>query len=147
MEQIEIDEWRGERGLADVNRDAPIVLTRNYGQVVTPPGQEAEVATAVVDALGEWDECLLWIEEWGIWPSSEDWPKYYAERGAHGERRTLDKAPGHLFSRDQRPDLLRFLQLVLENAWEAQVLPVAGDRSNGRRAHVSHDEFVDVFSE
>ncbi|HEX3109502.1 MAG TPA: hypothetical protein VHU41_10445 [Thermoanaerobaculia bacterium] len=145
LELNQIDEWCTEHGIAELNRHAPVLLTRAYGKSVTPPGQEADVAVAVVDALGEWDECLLWIEEWGVWPSSEDWPKFYAARGAHGERRSLENAPGHLFSWNERPDLIQFLQLVLENAWNAEIVQLA-QPPNGKRAFVSHDEYVDVFT-
>ncbi len=148
LEGNQIEEWCRDNGLVPwkrAPRDQAPLMSRAYGQAVTPEGQEAEVATAVVEALGEWDECLLWVKQWGIWGCSEDWPKFYAERGTHGERRSLEKAPGHLFSWSERSGLLRFLQLVLENAWDAEVLSVLHRRSNGKRAFASHDEFVDVF--
>jgi hypothetical protein len=51
----------------------------------------------LIDSLGKWDEYLAWITLWGVWPSGEDWPEFYAWRGALGERRSLDIAPGHRF--------------------------------------------------
>lgn len=147
LENSQIDEWRvqheallGESAAQSMSS----LMTRSYGQAVEPRGQEAEVAAAAIKELGDWDECLLVVKSWGIWPSSEDWPKYYAERGAHGERRSLDVAPGHLFAKPEEPALLRFLQIVLENAWDAEALPASGGRFNGRRLVVSHDEFVEV---
>ena len=121
-------------------------MSRLFGQSVNPPGQEEDVATAAVEALGQWQECLLWIKLWSIWPSSEDWPMYYAERGSQGERRSLEIAPGHLFTAGERGLLLRFVQLVLENAWEAEAYPIVGSIPNGRRLFVSHDEFIEITS-
>src|SRR5213076_1176077 len=45
-------------------------------------------------------------------------------RGARGERRALEKAPGHLFERVDQEDCLRFLAQVMENAWDADVIVV-----------------------
>jgi hypothetical protein len=145
LEASQIDEWRVQHDALLVEpapRSTSVIMTRAYGDAAEPRGQEAEVAAAAIQELGNWDECLLVVKSWGIWPSSEDWPKYYAERGAHGERRSLDVAPGHLFARSEEPVFLRFLQIVLENAWDAEALPASGRRFNGRQLVVSHDELV-----
>jgi hypothetical protein len=99
-----------------------------------------------VRALGSWDECLLWITLVGVWPSGEDWPAFYAWRGARGERRSLDVAPGYLFSEGEEDLLHAVLAQTFENAWDAYVLPVARSASPSMRARVSHDEWVEVQS-
>src|SRR5215467_12367126 len=43
------------------------------------------------------EACLLWVTDWGIWTSSENWHLYYRLRQSYGEQRLLDEAPGHLF--------------------------------------------------
>jgi len=148
IEDVEIDEWCAEHGIdPTVSRhDDDLVLCREYfGQAVHPRGQEARVARAAIESVGQWDECLLWITQWGIWGSSEDWPKYYAARGANGERRFLEKAPGHLFTKAEGDALELFLTLVLENAWDACVLAAKDQQTTARRVLVSHDEFVEVI--
>ena len=80
---------------------------------------------------------------WGVWPSSEDWPCYYAARGARGERRSLHEAPGHWFGPDEGAALTEFLTLAMENGWDAFVLTAREGRI-GRLAQVSHDEWVEV---
>jgi hypothetical protein len=40
-------------------------------------GEEAAAAEDLVTRLGEWDECLVVITLWNVWPSSEDWPTFY----------------------------------------------------------------------
>ena len=145
LEDNQIAEWYSEHALPPSNSiGQAIVMKRLFGQSVDPPGQEADITAAAVEALGHWEECLLWIKQWGVWPSSEDWPRYYAERGAQGERRSLEIAPGHLFAAAERGLLLRFLQLILENAWEAEAYAVAGGTPNGRRLFISHDEFIEI---
>lgn len=107
-------------------------------------GREPGLAEDAVAALGSWDECLLWITEWGVWPSTEDWPRYYAARGALRERRSLETAPGQLFGLSERALLVEFLTQVMENGWDAWVLPTLGDRSLGRRVEISHDEWIEL---
>lgn len=148
IETIEIEEWFVERGVEPNahSEDDVVVLRRYFGQAVNPLGQERDVAALAAAALGEWDECLLWVTLWGIWGSSEDWPTYYAARGTMGEKRSLEQAPGHVFERQDRAAFEEFLRLVMENAWDASVVPVNDGKSTGRRMKVSHDEFVEVLS-
>jgi len=50
---------------------------------------------------------LLWISEWGIWPSSENWHLYYKLRQSYGNQQLLWEAPGHLFLEHEAEDLGR----------------------------------------
>jgi hypothetical protein len=80
----------------------------------------------------------------GIWSSTEDWPAYYAARGGHDERRSLEVAPGHVFEWTEREELIRFLTMVMEYGWDAEVFPVVQGRPSSRRVFVSHDEWAEV---
>jgi hypothetical protein len=84
---------------------------------------------------------LLWVTEWGIWPSSENWHLYYKLRQGYGDLRLLHEAPGHLFLEYEAEDLSSFLQLSMLNGWGGYVLTHA----NYVNAFFSHDEFIDLF--
>jgi hypothetical protein len=86
---------------------------------------------------------LLWITEWGIWPSSENWHLYYKLRQSYGDHRLLHEAPGHLFLEHESEDLASFLQLAILNGWGGYFL--AG--SNHVNAFFSHDEYIDFYAE
>jgi hypothetical protein len=86
---------------------------------------------------------LLWVTEWGIWPSSENWHLYYRLRRSHGDHRLLDEAPGHLFLGYEAEDLASFLQLSILNGWGGYVLTHA----NYANAFFSHDEYLDFYSD
>jgi len=109
-------------------------------------GREPAVAAAAVRALGMWDECLVWVTAWGVWPSGEDWPRFYAWRGAHGERRSLDATPGHLFRGEELTELEGMLTQVMENGWDATVLSSRDGMATDRRLVISHDEWIEVRS-
>jgi hypothetical protein len=85
---------------------------------------------------------LLWVTEWGIWPSSENWHLYYRLRHSHGDHRLLHEAPGHLFLEYEAEDLTSFLQLSMLNGWGGYVLPHA----NYANMFFSHDEYMDFYS-
>ena len=108
-------------------------------------GREPAAADACLGALGDWDECLLWITETGIWPSSEDWPTFYAARGSRGEPGSLSYKPAQAFARGEEDDLRLFVQLVLENGWDAHLLPMHR-RHSDRRFWFSHDGIIELQS-
>ena len=146
----EIWQWCVERGivLEEGARPADDPLLDHRGRWLYATGErstrEAAVAADCVRALGTWDECLLWITVVGVWPSGEDWPAFYAWRGARGEKRSVEVAPGYLFEA-REDDLLReVLTQVMENAWDAFVLPASGGARAPLRARISHDEWVEV---
>src|SRR5262245_55521871 len=65
---------------------------------------------------------LLWITEWGIWPSSENWHLYYRLRGTYGDNRLLHETPGHLFLEHESEDFASFLELAMLNGWGGYIL-------------------------
>jgi hypothetical protein len=152
-------DWCREHGVAldgdDADTPVPITLAddpalsrraRVFYAEGQRSGRERVVAAAAVDALGAWDECLVWLTGWGVWASGEDWPRFYAWRGAHGERRSLEAAPGHLFRTGEVAQLEELLGQILENGWDAALLPARGGTATDRRVVTSHDEWVDVRS-
>ena len=88
------------------------------------------------------DPALVWITEWGIWGSSENWHLYYKLRQSYGDPRLLHEAPGHLFLGHESEDLASFLQLAMLNGWGGYILTQV-DYVN---AFFSHDEYIDFFA-
>ena len=85
---------------------------------------------------------LLWLTEWKVWPSSENWHLYYKLRQSYGDRTLLPDAPGHLFLGNETEDFTSFLQIAMLNGWGGYVLMEA-DRVN---AFFSNDEYIDFFA-
>jgi putative intracellular protease/amidase len=85
---------------------------------------------------GQPDDVLLWVTAWGIWPSSDHPPLAQALRQAHGEKRGLAGAPGHLFSANETDAALSFLVIAVLFLWDAYLLAADGSVS----LFVSHDE-------
>jgi hypothetical protein len=85
---------------------------------------------------------LLWITEWGIWGSSENWHLYSKLREVCGDTRLLHESPGHYFLDYEMSELASFLQIAMLNGWGGYVLTEA-DYVN---VFFSHDEYMDFFS-
>jgi hypothetical protein len=153
LEANELTRWCRERDVAVLEDQRPLDVATlvKRGRVpftfsVHSSSARPQFVRACLDALGEWDECLLWITQTGVWPSSEDWPAFYALRGQLGEKRSVEIAPGQLFSRNEEATLECFVVAVVANAWDAYILPVAGDLPTDRRLFLSHDEWAEVES-
>src|SRR5690348_82007 len=97
----------------------------------------------IATALTNRQPVLLWITEWGIWPSSENWHLYYKLRQSYGDHGLLHEAPGHLFLEHESEDLASFLQLSILNGWGGYFLPSRNDV----RAFFSHDEYIDFYAD
>ena len=136
----ECEEWlRGrERQKPDAVSDA-LVERVSYPR---DPYRMFFVAHWIARSLTYRQPTLLWITEWGIWPSSENWHLYYKLRHSYGDLRLLQEAPGHLFLEHESEDFASFLQIAMLNGWGGYVLTHA-DYVN---AFFSHDEYIDFFA-
>lgn len=150
-ENIENCDWCKQRGLS-IERATDIEYASlqhcvNYGfEEEGRLVRTREASQSLLKTIGEWDEILVWITQWEVWPSSEDWPDYYNWRGQRNEKRSLWKAPGHLFGKSEQSDLSELLIKIMDNGWDAHVLICHGQSIDDIRAFVSHDGFFDVFS-
>ena len=152
LELNEIAEWCVERGIPLEGWTRPAVdeklsnSARAQFAAGKRSGRESAFAAAIVRAIGRWDECLLWVTLTGVWASGENWPAYYAMRGQHGEQRSLETATGHWFDHTEQGELIGYLTLVMENGWDAHLLPSVGGQAASTRGEISHDEWVELRS-
>jgi hypothetical protein len=150
LEDNQICAWAEAQGLAcgDAFEALLPVLPSVYRQVYAngrKSGHETAAAGDLVTRLGSWDECLVVITLWGVWASSEDWPKFYAWRGARNECRSLQVAPGHRFDEGERILLTELITLIMENAWDADILCSRSGRADRVRGKISHDEWYEIM--
>jgi hypothetical protein len=135
-----------ETWLCDRQRRKPDTIPGMRVERIEYPAEHYQVfffAHWVASELTYRRPTLLFITEWGIWPSSENWHLYYKIRQTYGENRLLHEAPGHLFLEHETEDLASFLQLSMLNGWGGYVLTDA----NYVNAFFSHDEYFDFFTE
>jgi hypothetical protein len=141
MTHEQCERWLRDRQRALPQRQAGVNVERfSYPP---KPGRLRFVAHWIATSIGYRMPILLWMTEWGIWPSSENWHLYYKLRQSQGDHRLLQDAPGHLFLDFESEDLASYLQLAMLNGWGGYLLTEA----NYVNAFFSHDEYIDFFAE
>ena len=135
----ECETWLSGRG-----RTKPDATPGTEAERITyPPGAHRLyfIADWIATNLTYSQPTLLWITEWGIWGSSENWHLYYKLRQTYGDQRLLHEAPGHLFLEYEAEDLTSFLEVAMLNGWGGYILTGA----NYQNAFFSHDEYIKFF--
>jgi len=159
LETNEVWEWYRNHGMAEeVDADGrhtvrPAAVSKlpfderlEFNTRGNAPGLR-DVAERALRAAGSWQECLVVYVLWGIWSSAEDWPRFYAWRGHHGVRLSLEDAPGHLFLISELPELTELLTQTFEFGWECHVFFSLGDSSIRSHVFVSHDGWLRIQSD
>jgi len=136
----ECDQWL--RGRERLKPDETPGLKSKRVIYPSEPYRFFYVALWIARSLTYRQPTLLWITEWGIWPSTENWHLYYRLRQPHGDSRLLHEVPGHLFLEHESEELASFLQAAMLNGWGGYVLTHA----NYVNAFFSHDEFIDFYA-
>lgn len=132
-----------EKWLKDRSRVLPDIDPKNerFFSIMTKENRAYATAHWIASTLTFRESVLVWITEWAIWPSSENWHIYYAMRQLHGDYRELHEAPGHLFLPFEMESLASFLQIALLNGWGGYILTSA-DYAN---MFFSHDEYINFY--
>jgi hypothetical protein len=94
--ELECEEWLSgrERKKPDA---VPEIPTEQISYPPTPH-RIHYLAHWIASSLAYRMETLLWITEWRIWGSSENWHLYYKLRQSYGDLRLLHEALGTFFS-------------------------------------------------
>lgn len=144
----ECAEWCTGHGIQLGSDGLPERYPPNTGGVVAfylpeTPGQLTWLCRFVSLSLKPRRECLLWVKEFSIFPSSENLHLYYRLRQSYGDLRLLHEANGHLFLDYEEADLASFLQIGIVNGWDMHVFPaLAYGEPDTARAVICHDEWI-----
>ena len=95
---------------------------------------------AIESALQPRHDCLLWVTDWGLFPSNENHHLYYRLRQSYGDVRLLHEAPGHLCLDYERPEVVTLIHLCILFGWDIHLIPSVGYG----RAFVCHDEWAEI---
>jgi hypothetical protein len=89
---------------------------------------------------------MLWIKEFGTFPSAENLHLYYRVRQSYGDRRLLKEAPGHSFVEHDDADLQTFLLMGIVNGWEMHLFTKSAAEPSPARAVIAHDnEWIALY--
>lgn len=102
-------------------------------------GRKTALARALSHLLDSSGMGLLWITEWGVFPSSENMALFDGYRRSLGDDRPLHAAPGHLFDAHERKEVECLIGLALYFFWDASIFD-----AGSIWLELSHDEVFSV---
>ena len=85
-------------------------------------------------------QCLVWVTDWGIFPSNENMQLFYRFRQSYGNNKLLSEAPGHLCLPNERDEIVSLIWLCALQGWDVHVMPDTGSSS----IFISHDEWFEL---
>lgn len=153
----EVSEWYRENNLDNyvdskgLTYDKPILPNFLHSDKLifntqgNAPHQDIVVEN-IISGMPEWSECLVVLTLVGVWPSAEDWPRFYKWRGKNGSRFSVNDAPGHLFYYSDIIELKELLTQIFEFGWEGYVLFKSKESNVDTIVFVSHDGWLEVKS-
>jgi hypothetical protein len=100
-------------------------------------GRRVWLARFLLSLLDPFDEVLMQIGDWGVWPLAQHMPLFRRFRQAFGEVRPLIEVPGQIFAPTEKEDAESILIICVLFLWNCYVLPDRGDVA----LFVSHDEY------
>jgi hypothetical protein len=140
ISKTEAQNWCKSKGIPLDERNLPQIDKNKLGSFKIPKdsGQKIAMARGHFEHFRSEKEILIWITEWGIWPSSERMHIFERLRTSYGEKRNLKEAPGNIFNQAEFEDALSLLTLATIFFWDCYVLNGKGDKM----IFYSHDEYV-----
>jgi hypothetical protein len=107
----------------------------------TDSGAKVSMARFLFSLVTPDPETLILIDDWAVWPSSQQMPLFTRFRQALGESRPLIESPGHLVAATDSDDAISIIATSLLFIWDCY-----GISSSGRDAfYISYDEYC-VFA-
>jgi hypothetical protein len=108
------------------------------------PDSGAKTALArFLSSLFMWrptSEAVIYISEWGVWPSSENFELFDPYRLSKGEARSLSDASVHVFDSADVESFVSILCMILYFVWDAEIFDAEGKCL----ITISHDEWLEI---
>ena len=133
--------WAARRGFSiDASFGHPIasdLAAPVWFNIPSDAGARVALARMLWETVGQTaPEVLVWVTEWGVWPSGECPPLVTAARRGLGAQQDLAESPGHLVRLGETHAGLAIFTLAILSLWDCWVLS-----TNQAALFVSHDEY------
>lgn len=124
-----------------------VAMTRAYSYsasylVPNDAGKKTALARELISSIDSSGEGLLWVTEWGVFPSCENMALFDGYRRSLREERPLRAAPGHVFEDADVREMECVLDLALYFFWDVSVIDAGASW-----LRISHDEVVTISAQ
>jgi hypothetical protein len=136
--------WLSQRGLLDSTGEPSFSEFFEVIDFAIPvdSGRKTALSRILASFFETDDEALLWINEFGIWESSEDRYLFQGFRRSLGESSPLHEKPGHVFSKGDLDAVRSLIAMTLYFVWGGILFSPA----KGVAIKISHDEFITLYA-
>ena len=143
IDKYETMTWLAERGLTTSTGELVFTEFLSPSRFVIPvdSGEKTALSKTITSFFDFEDEALLWINEFGVWPSSEDRYLFEGFRQSLGEYSPLYEKPGHIFSNKDLEAVKALIAMVLYFCWGAVIVSI----SRSFIFKISHDEIIYLY--
>ena len=133
----EAAEWCTNHGLALGAQRFPAQPAKvDTFRIPEDAGAKIALVAGDLHGLSDASEILVWVAQWGVWPSSERQHIFDRFRLSYGERRGLHEVPAFLFERGEFEDAVSCATLGVLFLWDIHVLAP----QEAAHLYYSHDE-------
>jgi len=143
IDKEETIRWLSQRGLLDPTGKPSFSKFFQVMDFAIPvdSGRKTALSRIIVSFFEYDDEALLWINEFGIWESSEDRYLFQGFRRSLGESSPLHEKPGHVFSKGDLEATRSLVAMTLYFVWGGILFSPAKNLA----IKISHDEFITIY--
>ena len=135
----EASEWCRKHGIAINNSGVPDVREDiGVEDFIIPEdaGQRVALAKELLARLPSNDACLIWLDDWDVWPSGQWHHLFERFRLSYGCDEPLIKFPAHLIQSKDTDAVTSIFVYALLMLWDCYVI-----KDCGSWIFLSHDEF------
>jgi hypothetical protein len=95
-----------------------------------------------IAAFFDKNEILLYINEFGIWPSSENMYLFDGYRKSIGIENKIYEKPSHIINKNENIEFYCILDMILYFFMGCMIIPI---ENQNEIITISHDEFIDIY--
>ncbi|MBP7253713.1 MAG: hypothetical protein KBA75_09545 [Alphaproteobacteria bacterium] len=111
--------------------------TKKQFEIPTDAGKRIALVKELTEPFRANNKTLIWITDWGGWPSSERQHIFYRLRAPYSCDALLVDQQGQVFGREEFEDMVSCVTLGVTFLWDVCVLTPL----NTRTLFFSHDEY------
>lgn len=139
LTKAECKKWCLNNQIPLSSYDTPAFSEAAKKQFVIPAdaGKRIALVKELTEPFGANSKALVWITDWGVWPSSERQHIFNRLRVSYGCDALLVDQPGQIFGKEEFEDMVSCVTLGVLFLWDVYVLTPL----NKRGLFFSHDEY------
>ena len=138
LSKHEAGEWCQSHGVALNDRGLPAVQTLPDAIAFSIPSDAGQRIALAKDQMGRLtmdSSCLIWLDQWSVWPSGQWHHLFERFRLSYGCQDPLTEKPAHVVAKSEFDAAVSIVICAVLMLWDCYVLT---DR--GAWVHYSHDE-------